>query len=103
MNIARDNNAKILIPSTIGVFGGNKFQKQKTPVDDTVQPTTIYGVTKVFSEQLGTYYNKKYGVDFRCIRYPGVISSEKYAFNGTAMYASRKSNRIFNNFYRNLI
>ncbi len=50
----------------------------------------MYGVSKVFNEQLGTYYNKKFGVDFRCIRYPGVISSEKYAFNGTAMYSTCK-------------
>ena len=48
----------------------------------------MYGVSKVFNEQLGTYYNKKFGVDFRCIRYPGVISSEKYAFNGTTDYST---------------
>jgi len=59
-----------------------------TPNDSILQPTTMYGVSKVFNEQLGSYYNKKFGVDFRCIRYPGVISSEKYAFNGTAMYST---------------
>lgn len=90
MNIARENNAKIFLPSTIAVFGGDNFQKDKTPADSILQPTTMYGVSKVFNEQLGTYYNKKFGVDFRCIRYPGVISSEKYAFNGTAMYSTRK-------------
>ena len=90
LNIARENNAKIFMPSTIGVFGGDKFQKDKTSVDSILQPTTMYGVSKVFNEQLGTYYNKKFGVDFRCIRYPGVISSEKYAFNGTAMYSTCK-------------
>lgn len=90
LNIARENNAKIFLPSTIAVFGGDKFQKDKTPADSILQPTTMYGVSKVFNEQLGTYYNKKFGVDFRCIRYPGVISSEKYAFNGTAMYSTRK-------------
>lgn len=90
MNLARENNAKLFLPSTIAVFGGDKFQKDKTPNDSILQPTTMYGVSKVFNEQLGTYYNKKFGVDFRCIRYPGVISSEKYAFNGTAMYSTRK-------------
>ena len=90
LNIARENNAKIFLPSTIAVFGGDKFQKDKTPADSILQPTTMYGISKVFNEQLGTYYNKKFGVDFRCIRYPGVISSEKYAFNGTAMYSTRK-------------
>ena len=95
LNIAKDNNCKIFLPSTIAVFGGDKFQKDKTPVDSILQPTTMYGVSKVFNEQLGTYYNKKFGVDFRCIRYPGVISSEKYAFNGTAMYSTRKSLRDY--------
>ena len=90
MNIAREVGAKIFMPSTIAVFGGDKFQKDKTPADSILQPTTMYGVSKVFNEQLGTYYNRKFGVDFRCIRYPGVISSEKYAFNGTAMYSTRK-------------
>jgi len=90
LNIAREVGAKIFVPSTIAVFGGDKFQKDKTPADSILQPTTMYGVSKVFNEQLGTYYNKKFGVDFRCIRYPGVISSEKYAFNGTAMYSTCK-------------
>jgi threonine 3-dehydrogenase len=50
----------------------------------------MYGVTKVFNENLGAYYNRKFGVDFRCIRYPGVISSEKYDFNGTACWTTGK-------------
>jgi threonine 3-dehydrogenase len=48
----------------------------------------MYGITKVFNEMIGTYYNKKFGVDFRSIRYPGVISSEKYDFNGTTDYST---------------
>jgi len=48
----------------------------------------MYGVSKVFNELLGQYYHDKYGVDFRAIRYPGVISSEKYAFNGTTDYST---------------
>ena len=90
LNIARENNCKLFVPSTIAVFGGDKFQKDMSPVDSILQPTTMYGVSKVFGEQLGTYYFKKFGVDFRCMRYPGVISSEKYAFNGTAMYSTCK-------------
>jgi len=57
-------------------------------VDTILQPTTIYGVSKVFNELLGTYYFNKYGVDFRAIRYPGIISSEKYEFNGTTDYST---------------
>lgn len=50
MNIARANDCKIFLPSTIAVFGGDKFQKDKTPVDSVLQPTTMYGVSKVFNE-----------------------------------------------------
>ena len=50
LNIAKDNNCKIFLPSTIAAFGGDKFQKDKTPVDSILQPTTMYGVSKVFNE-----------------------------------------------------
>ena len=43
---------------------------------------------KVFNEMIGDYYKNKFGMDFRSIRYPGVISSEKYAFNGTTDYST---------------
>jgi threonine 3-dehydrogenase len=87
-NVAKDNNCKVYMPSTIGVFGGDNFNRELTTVDSVLQPTTIYGVSKVFNELLGTYYHDKFGVDFRSLRYPGVISSFKYAFNGTTDYAT---------------
>jgi len=88
LNIARDRKARIFVPSTIAVFGGNHFPKVNTPVDVVLQPETIYGISKVFNENIGTYYHNKFGVDFRSIRYPGVISSEKYDFNGTTDYST---------------
>ena len=88
LNIAREKKCTIFVPSTIAVFGGNHFPKVQTPVDTVLQPETIYGISKVFNEQIGTYYHNKFGVDFRSIRYPGVISSEKYDFNGTTDYST---------------
>jgi threonine 3-dehydrogenase len=90
MNIARDYNCQLYMPSSIAVFGGDNFPKNNTPNDVILQPKTIYGVSKVFNELLGEYYKDKYGVDFRSIRYPGVISSAKYAFNGTTDYSTGK-------------
>jgi threonine 3-dehydrogenase len=88
LNTARERKSRIFVPSTIAVFGGDHFPKVQTPVDTVLQPTTIYGISKVFNEMIGTYYHNKFGVDFRSIRYPGVISSEKYDFNGTTDYST---------------
>ena len=88
LNVAKDHGCKVYMPSSIGVFGGDAFDKNFTSVDAVCQPKTVYGVTKIFNELLGTYYHDKFGVDFRCLRYPGVISSELYTFNGTTDYAT---------------
>lgn len=88
LNIAREHNCQVFIPSSIAVFGGNNFPKDNTPNDVILEPKTMYGISKVFNEMLGQYYTSKFGVDFRSIRYPGVISSAKYAFNGTTDYST---------------
>ena len=88
LRVAKNAGSRIFIPSTIGVFGGDHFPKHNTPNDVVLQPKTIYGVGKVFNENAGAYYKSKFGVDFRSLRYPGVISSEKFAFNGTTDYST---------------
>jgi len=88
LRAAESTKSRIFVPSSIAVFGGEHFPKVDTPVDVVLQPKTIYGVGKVFNELIGDYYRNKFGMDFRSIRYPGVISSEKYAFNGTTDYST---------------
>ena len=76
----RNGQPKILFASTIAAFGG---QLPETLTDDTPQwPDGLYGVTKMAIERLGVYYQRKHGLDFRCVRLPITIS--RYAPVGAA-------------------
>ena len=88
VRVAQETQSKLFVPSSIAAFGGDLFPKDGTPVETILQPKTIYGVSKVFNEMLGEYYKRKLGMDFRCIRYPVVVSSEKFAFNRSGCYTT---------------
>ena len=86
LEVAREFNCKVFIPSSIAVFGEDT-PLDLTPQNTIMRPSTIYGVTKVSGELLSDYYFKKYGVDTRGIRYPGLISYKTKPGGGTTDYA----------------
>lgn len=85
MELAKQYNLKIFIPSTIGAFGPDS-PRNPTPNLCVQRPRTIYGVSKVHAELLGEYYHHRFGLDFRCLRFPGVISADAPG-GGTTDYA----------------
>ncbi|GFG40950.1 hypothetical protein Cfor_04695 [Coptotermes formosanus] len=85
IELAKQYRLKVFIPSTIGSFGPES-PRNPTPNVTIQRPKTIYGVSKVHAELLGEYYFHRYGLDFRCLRFPGVISSDPPG-GGTTDYA----------------
>lgn len=86
LEVAKAYNCSIFFPSSIAVFGPDS-PKDKTPQDTITRPTSIYGISKITGELLCDYYHKKYGMDIRGLRYPGVISSAALPGGGTTDYA----------------
>ncbi len=86
LEVAREMNCAVFTPSSIGVFGNNT-PKDKTPQDTIRNPRTMYGVTKVSGELLSDYYNIRFGVDTRSVRFPGLISYVTPPGGGTTDYA----------------
>lgn len=86
LEVARELNCKFFTPSSIGAFGPST-PKDNTPQDTIQRPTTMYGVNKVAGELLCDYYNTKFGVDTRGVRFPGLISYKVLPGGGTTDYA----------------
>jgi nucleoside-diphosphate-sugar epimerase len=87
LEAARELKVKqIICPSSIAVFGP-ETPRDNTPQETVILPKTIYGVTKVAGEMLCDYYVKKFEIDVRGVRYPGLISYKTLPTGGTTDYA----------------
>ena len=86
LEVAREYKTAVFTPSSIGAFGP-ETPRNNTPQDTIQRPKTIYGVTKVTGELLSDYYYKRFSVDTRSVRYPGIISNVTLPGGGTTDYA----------------
>ncbi len=85
LQVAREHQCSVFVPSSIGAFGPST-PRDHTPQDTIQRPTSMYGVTKVAGELLCDYYHRRFGVDIRGVRYPGLVSHVAPPGGGTTDY-----------------
>ncbi len=86
LEVARQYQCSVFFPSSIGAFGP-ATPRDSTPQVTIQRPTTMYGITKVAGELLCDYYARRFGVDTRGLRLPGLISYAAPPGGGTTDYA----------------
>ena len=86
LEVAREQGCALFVPSSIGAFGSST-PKDPTPQDTVMRPETMYGITKLAAELLCDYYHKRFGVDARGIRFPGIVSYGAPPGGGTTDWA----------------
>src|ERR1700719_1171613 len=87
LEVARvENIRQVFWPSSIAVFGPDA-PKENCPQNTELNPSTVYGISKLSGEQWCKYYHSRYDMDIRSLRYPGLISSMTLPGGGTTDYA----------------
>jgi nucleoside-diphosphate-sugar epimerase len=87
LEIAKDENVqKVYWPSSIAVFGPTS-PKVNCPQQTIIEPITVYGISKFAGEFWCNYFNQRFQIDVRSLRYPGLISYKSEPGGGTTDYA----------------
>src|SRR3990167_5199234 len=86
LDLAREFKTRVFWPSSIAAFGPTS-PKENTQQSTILEPTTMYGVTKVGGELLCQYYFLKWGIDIRSVRYPGIVTWKTPPSQGTSEYS----------------
>jgi nucleoside-diphosphate-sugar epimerase len=87
LEVGREHGVvRVFCPSSIAAFGP-ETPRDETPQETVLRPQTMYGLTKVAGELLCNYYFRKFGLDVRGVRYPGIISNKTLPGGGTTDYA----------------
>ncbi|MFZ9045312.1 MAG: NAD-dependent epimerase/dehydratase family protein [Cyclobacteriaceae bacterium] len=86
LELGKEHVKKVFWPSSIAVFGPDT-PKDQTPQHTLMNPTTVYGISKLAGERWCEYYHQHYGVDVRSLRYPGLIGYKTLPGGGTTDYA----------------
>jgi len=86
LEAARKFGCAVFFPSSIAVFGDGA-PKENTPQVTVQRPGSVYGITKLSGELLCEYYHRRFGIDTRGLRFPGLLSCKTPPGGGTTDYA----------------